>query len=419
MRPGPERSDAVQDGHGTLGKRIAITGASGAIGRHLVPYLSARGFDLLLVGRDPERLHALFPAHACVDYDNLSSSLEGCHAVVHLAVLNTNRSGSSEEFDAVNARLPATVALAAREAGVSRFIHVTTLRALDLRRTDPYSASKRHGEAALAGIDGIDVTLLRLPAVHGEGMAGRLRRLERLPQALRHIAVSLLSALTPVAGVDTVCAVISARASGFGEGADLVSDGWRGGTAYLAAKRFLDLGFVAAVALLLGWWLFPLVWAAIRLSSGGPAVFAQERVGQRERPFICYKFRTMRTGTVSAATHTVSASAVTPVGRFLRRTKIDELPQIWNILRNEMSLVGPRPCLTSQHELIEWRRRLGVLEIKQGLTGLAQVRGIDMSNPERLARQDAEYRALRTIPLDLRIVLSTMLARGGGDRTAK
>ena len=116
----------------------------------------------------------------------------------------------------------------------------------------------------------------------------------------------------------------------------------------------------------------------------------------------------MRTGAPQAGTHEVPASHVTPLGRLLRASRIDELPQIFNIARGEMSLVGPRPCLPSQLELVGWRRRLGVFSCRPGITGYAQVNGVDMSEPERLARLDGRYCALRTIPLDLQIIVSTI-----------
>lgn len=173
---------------------------------------------------------------------------------------------------------------------------------------------------------------------------------------------------------------------------------------------------VSAVALL---FLFPLllpVLLAVRLESSGPGFFRQVRVGRHRRPFICYKVRTMALGTPEAGTHEVAASAVTRVGRFLRTTKLDELPQLWNVARGEMAFIGPRPCLPSQVELVAARDRLGVFEVLPGITGLGQVRGIDMSDPDRLARCDAEYVGARNLRLDLSILWATFRGAGGGDR---
>jgi O-antigen biosynthesis protein WbqP len=120
----------------------------------------------------------------------------------------------------------------------------------------------------------------------------------------------------------------------------------------------------------------------------------------------------MFSGTESVPTHEVSASRITPVGRFLRRAKLDELPQLWNVLKGEMSLVGPRPCLPTQVALVEARRRRGVAGLRPGITGLAQVRGIDMADPEALAEIDAEYLAAASLAADLGIVLRTLFGAG-------
>ena len=120
----------------------------------------------------------------------------------------------------------------------------------------------------------------------------------------------------------------------------------------------------------------------------GSAIFFQVRVGQNQRPFTLIKFRTMKRETLSVATHLVDPQAVTLIGSFLRQSKLDELPQLWNVFKGEMSLVGPRPCLFSQEELIGERERLGVFAVRPGIIGLAQIRGIDMSTPQLLAETE-------------------------------
>ncbi|MEQ8738039.1 MAG: sugar transferase, partial [Hoeflea sp.] len=114
---------------------------------------------------------------------------------------------------------------------------------------------------------------------------------------------------------------------------------------------------------------------------------------------------------VQAGTHEVGPDAITRLGSWLRKIKIDELPQVINLLRNEMSLIGPRPCLPSQVELIAERSRRGVMGVKPGITGLSQVNGVDMRDPVRLARSDADYLALQSLTLDFRIVLATLSRR--------
>jgi O-antigen biosynthesis protein WbqP len=122
----------------------------------------------------------------------------------------------------------------------------------------------------------------------------------------------------------------------------------------------------------------------------------------------------MYAGTADLPTHEVASVSVTPLGRYLRQFKIDELPQLWNVLTGDMSLVGPRPCLPSQHELIEARRRLGVFEISPGITGLAQVNGVDMSDPNRLAQMDAQYAGTQSLIGDLRLLMATLRGHGVG-----
>jgi O-antigen biosynthesis protein WbqP len=158
-----------------------------------------------------------------------------------------------------------------------------------------------------------------------------------------------------------------------------------------------------------------LLWLVGWFDNRSP-LFRQERLGRHQRPFVLVKFRTMRSDTASVATHLADASAVTDFGRFLRRTKLDELPQLWNVLRGDMSLVGPRPCLFNQHELIAARAARGVFGVRPGITGLAQVQGIDMSTPELLAETDAKMISSFGLRDYFRFIALTVLGKGAGDR---
>jgi lipopolysaccharide/colanic/teichoic acid biosynthesis glycosyltransferase len=184
---------------------------------------------------------------------------------------------------------------------------------------------------------------------------------------------------------------------------------------YRVVKRSVDLAFALTVMTTL-FWLFALVWLAVRMDSTGPGLFSQVRVGRNQKTFLCRKFRSMHIGTPEVATHTLSHDAVTPLGRFLRTSKLDELPQVWNILRNEISLVGPRPSLPSLDDLIAAREVAEIYSVKPGITGLAQINGVDMRNAKTLANWDSYYKAMRCIPLDLKITLSTFIGVGQGDR---
>jgi len=175
-------------------------------------------------------------------------------------------------------------------------------------------------------------------------------------------------------------------------------------------KRLFDLA-VSAVALLILWPVMLLIALAVRLDSPGPALFVQTRIGQGGTRFQIFKFRTMHVGTPDLPTHEAPPATVTRIGRFLRATKLDELPQLVNVLLGQMSLVGPRPCLPTQHELIAARRDRGVLAIRPGITGLAQAQGIDMSDLRRIVDADARYAATQTFRGDLCIIAATVLGR--------
>lgn len=169
----------------------------------------------------------------------------------------------------------------------------------------------------------------------------------------------------------------------------------------------LNVAFVFFV-LFLVWPLLIVIWVLIKATSKGPGLFIQERIGKNNRIFKCYKFRTMHQNTKQAGTHEIAPSSITKIGMVLRKTKLDELPQAMNVLKNEMSLIGPRPCLPTQKQLINERLRYDVLSIKPGISGWAQVNGVDMSDPVKLAETDAKYLADRSIKLDIKIIIMTL-----------
>lgn len=178
--------------------------------------------------------------------------------------------------------------------------------------------------------------------------------------------------------------------------------------------RLLDV-VLSGVGLLLLWPVLLVLCVLGWLDTRSP-LFRQERVGRHQRPFVLVKLRTMRVGTASVASHLASSSAITPWGTFLRRTKLDELPQLWNVLLGDMSLVGPRPGLFNQYELIVARAKHGVFAARPGITGLAQINGIDMSTPELLALTDAKMLRELGVGNYFKFILLTVTGRGAGDR---
>jgi O-antigen biosynthesis protein WbqP len=154
----------------------------------------------------------------------------------------------------------------------------------------------------------------------------------------------------------------------------------------------------------------------VRLDSPGPALHWSKRVGRYNAIFLMPKFRTMRTGAPDVATHLLSdaESWVTPLGAFLRRTSLDELPQLWSVLKGDMSLVGPRPALFNQDDLVALRSEAGVHTLRPGLTGWAQINGRDeLPIPEKV-RLDREYLERRSLLFDFRILAGTALAAFSG-----
>jgi lipopolysaccharide/colanic/teichoic acid biosynthesis glycosyltransferase len=178
--------------------------------------------------------------------------------------------------------------------------------------------------------------------------------------------------------------------------------------------RFLDI-VLASLGLVLGLPILLLLYLLGLFDTGSP-LFFQTRVGQFQRPFTLVKFRTMKPSAASVATHLADPNAVTKLGTVLRKTKLDELPQLWNVLWGDMSLVGPRPCLFNQTELISERVARQVFDIRPGITGLAQIQGIDMSTPVLLAETDAKLAANLTATTYFTYIVSTIFGAGTGDR---
>ncbi|HHF3101551.1 sugar transferase [Vibrio alginolyticus] len=177
--------------------------------------------------------------------------------------------------------------------------------------------------------------------------------------------------------------------------------------------RLID--FLAAFFGLLFLWPILLIVTIIGLFDTGSPVFVQERVGRNKKPFKLIKFRTMSVETKSVASHLASTTSITKLGIFLRKTKIDELPQLINVVRGEMSLVGPRPNLFNQEELIKERDAKGVYGVLPGITGLAQVQNIDMSTPELLAETDRKMIDSLTLKSYLKYIMMTVTGSGSGD----
>ncbi len=175
-------------------------------------------------------------------------------------------------------------------------------------------------------------------------------------------------------------------------------------------KRVFDLLLAVTAAAVLA---VPVMLVAVlvRLTSPGPALYWSDRVGRHNKIFKMPKFRSMRVGTPAVATHLLAdaSSHLTPIGSFLRKSSLDELPQLWSILAGDMSFVGPRPALFNQHDLIELRTQQGVHELVPGLTGWAQVNGRDeLPIPDKV-KLDVQYLQRQSLWFDIRILWLTLV----------
>jgi O-antigen biosynthesis protein WbqP len=176
---------------------------------------------------------------------------------------------------------------------------------------------------------------------------------------------------------------------------------------YSIVKRLGDVLAVILLLILISPFLLVIAFL-IKFHDGGPVIFRQKRIGKNGQEFDFMKFRSMPVNTPNVVSTQTSVLKVTPIGRFIRRTNLDEIPQFINVLKGDMSIIGPRPSLLSQTSLIEMRRQNGAINLRPGLTGWAQVNAYDYMPEEEKARLDGEYFEKFGLSLDLKIVLGTI-----------
>jgi len=178
--------------------------------------------------------------------------------------------------------------------------------------------------------------------------------------------------------------------------------------------RFLDLSFSILGVIIFSPFLFILYIIGI-IDTGSP-IFIQKRLGQNQKQFKLIKFRTMRIGTADVGTHLSSYNDITKFGHFLRKNKLDELPQLLNVIKGDMSLVGPRPGLPSQKKLLQERQKRTVYSVRPGITGLSQIKNIDMSTPKKLSKYDQLMISNHSLCNYFYYIIKTLSGKGMSDK---
>lgn len=387
--------------------KIVITGASGNVGKTLAKSLSRKDVELLLVGRDTKKLIKIFPENKCCDYHQFEKSSVLFDAIIHLAAINNNNRCSSHEFKKINVDFLNSIAMLAVKKKIKFFINFNSFHSLDEKNKSYYAESKREGSRKISKFKNIKIINLYLPYIKSGVWRGKLSFLNLFPEVLAKLVFNIFSAIKPSVNMDTIIKKIISLINTNSGGEFLVAEDINKNYIYRLFSKTVDFIFVISVLFLIPFLL--IVYFVILITERNNPIFSQKRVGKKKSIFICYKFRTMNKNAPEKSTHELNSKYITKLGKIIRKLKIDELPQALNIFKGEMTLIGPRPCLISQKELIENRSNLKVYNILPGITGLSQINGIDMSNPKALAESDNRYQKLRCIYLDIKIILMTIL----------
>lgn len=388
--------------------RIIIAGASGFLGTMLVPLLKERGIDVVVVGRSIAVLERKFPAVLRVTYPEICGFIKSGDIFVDLTWDNAENQATDQLIFQTNKQRTLDLARLVTGKG-AKFINVSSTHALDPLNRSRYAESKRAVVANLSEISTNHRCHLYLPNVYGETFVGKLFFLNYFPKSFRLLAARYLCVLKPIVPVEAVVEFLINFKEDTPTNVVLTAplDNVK---KYLILKRLIDIIF-SSFAILVSVIPLSMLFLVFLFKNEGPFILRQPRVGINRKIFLCCKIRTMKTGTLQAATHEVPAAAVTTLGRYLRRFKIDEIPQMWNVLKGDMSLVGPRPCLPQQTELVTLREKNGVLKVLPGITGLSQICKCDMRDPNKLVELDSRYVNLMGIYYDIKILIFTAFSR--------
>lgn len=394
---------------------FVITGATGFVGQLLVPILIEGGHRVTVVGRSLEKINTVFADVESITYENLDSSLTTADVFIHLAVVNNYSKVPAADFELANIELTENVFARAVALQVPRKVNVSTTHVLLNKNKSIYAKTKYEAVSSLTEKYGSDIENLYLPAVYGERWPKSVAFLDKMPRRIANVLFLLLKSIKATVHIQKVAEFLMNTGGDKADPQIILADNQSDNWVYMSTKRLVDI-FSSGFGLIAGLPVFIVVGLVVGMTSKGGSLFRQVRVGQNEEVFTCNKFRTMKSGTSNVGTHEVEESSITAIGSVLRKTKLDEVPQLWNVLVGEMTLVGPRPNLPTQEDVILARRQYGVYKVQPGITGRSQIKKIDMSEPVRLAVSDSEYIALRSLTMDFSLVVQTILGKGSGDR---
>ena len=323
-----------------------LIGASGYIGKELVPLLASHATHLALIGRDKNKLKSKFPNHSIYDYDDLKNLTGSWDCIIHLAVANNKKDFSIEKSRKVNVELFQHIVRFAKEHSIPRVVNFSYTHALVPMVRTPYAITKREAFDWSKKVKDIQIDTVFLPFVYGNTWSEGLNFLNKIPRPLADFLFLILKSLKPSVKIQTIADWLQVSANPI-KNQILLSEGQANNIIYQFSKRVFDV--CAALFIIVAFcWLFAIISLVIFVSSGSPILFRQTRVGKNMEPFVLFKFRTMEAETKDLPTHLVSVSSVTKVGKFLRKIKLDEMPQVFNILRNDLR--RPRPSLINQKE---------------------------------------------------------------------
>ena len=398
---------------------IIITGATGFIGKQLVPLLNFKTNEIALFGRDIKKLNEIYPQFMVYEYKDLERVINKNSIILHLAVKNNRENNNKKnlrDYLKVNVMFTKKLYKIAMQARIKKFLNLSTTNILNENKKDPYSMTKRKLVNNIKNKENLKFINLIMPIVYGKKFTGRLSFLNMFPRSFSFSLMKFISAFKSTMNIKLLADYINEREFMKNNCDIILTDGQNNNIFFKIFKKMIDLFFSISILFFFSW-LILIISIFIKISSNGPILFVHKRIGKNNVIFSCYKFRTMKQATPISATHKIKKKQVTYIGKFLRKTKLDEIPQVINILKGDMSLIGPRPCIVSQKDIIKVREKYKINKILPGITGLAQINRIDMSDKNMLTKFDYRYLKLRSIISELNIILRTFIGYGSGDNT--